>query len=110
MKKSILVNALLGLFIFIGNNTFAQTSKTITDEINTAIVSAEATIKKEKSLSDVDKQKFMARLQAISKSAKTRDDKEAEILFEKEYKRIADNYKRITSKSLPKLHPDKKEN
>ena len=110
MKKSILIAAILSLFVLVGNNVSAQTNKAVaTTKVEKVTIAAIKTIKDNKSLSDTDKQKFIKRLTALSNSAKA-TDKKTSVDFELEYNRIASNYKRITSKTLPDLNTTKSGN
>ena len=108
MKKSILIAALLGLFVIVGNNASAQDAKVVS-KIEKTTIDAIKTINNNKSLSDADKQKFIKRLSVLSDSAKA-SDKETKVNFEQEYNRIADNYARITNKSLPAIDSTKNDN
>ena len=110
MKKTILITAIIGLFVCIGNSASAQTAKAVTvTKIEKVTIAAIKTIKDDKSLSDEDKQKFIKRLSALSSSA-TATDKKTAINFKLEYNRIASNYARITKKSLPAIGATKSGN
>ncbi len=108
MKKSILVAAIIGLFVITGNEVSAQDAKAV-NKIEKATTAAVNTIKKDKTLSAADKEKFIKRLSALSDSAQS-TDKKTKVDFELEYNRIASNYARITSKALPALEPTKSGN
>jgi hypothetical protein len=107
MKKLLISASLFGLFILFGNNICAQTSKAVTHEIDTDTKTAISTIKEDKALKDAQKEKFILRIEAFAKAAKKNDDTKAKEIFEKEYKRIADNYNRVTGNSLPKITKEK---
>ena len=103
MKKIIVSAAFLGLFILFGNNVSAQASENIVNEIEVATKAAVSLINDNSSLNDADKKKFIARFEANAKYSKAQEDSKAKTSFNDGYKRLADNYNRITGKTLPAL-------
>lgn len=106
MKKSILIPLIVfGLFALNGSSVLAQTevtAKNTTKELSKTekiTIDAILVISKNKSLADADKQKFIKRLQALSNNTKTGNTAR----FKEEYKRLSNNYKRVTNKTLPTI-------
>ena len=109
MRKSILITALLALFVCAGSNAIAQTEKSAkVTKIEKVTTDAIKTIKDDKTLSEDEKARFIKRLNALSKVMKAEGKTMAD--FESGYKGVASNYARITNKALPAVKTTKSGN
>jgi hypothetical protein len=93
--KNIVVVSFLILSMLSSGIIFAQDKVDNKSVFTTAIELIEGN----KELSEQDKKKFVSRLEVIAKTNKE--------IQEKEYTRIADNYKNTTGLDLPKFKSDK---
>ncbi|PJA07457.1 MAG: hypothetical protein COX70_06535 [Flavobacteriales bacterium CG_4_10_14_0_2_um_filter_32_8] len=107
MKKLILSVSLFGLFLLFGNTVSAQATIAVVQKIDAATNSAITSIKENKSLKDAEKEKFVLRIETFASAAKKNEDARAIEVFEAEYNRIAENYKRTTGNELPELIANK---
>lgn len=103
MKKLFISASLLSLFILFGINVSAQATKAVVQKIDAATKSAITSINDDKKLKDAEKEKFILRIETFANAAKKNDDAKAIEVFESEYNRIAENYKRTTGNELPQL-------
>ena len=107
MKKLILSVTLFGLFILLGNTISAQATAVVVQKIDLATNSAITSIKENSTLKDAEKEKFILRIETFSNAAKKNEDARAIEVFDAEYNRIAENYKRTTGNELPELTTNK---
>ncbi len=100
MKKIIICASILGLFVLTANNVAAQTSQTVTKEIDTKTAVAIKTINANKKLTDTEKKNYVTRISIAARVAKTKNDTEGKASYDNDFNTLEASYSKKTGEQL----------
>lgn len=102
MRKIVIAVSLLGLFAVTLPNMVAQTTETVSKDIDTKTAFAVKTINANKKLSETEKKNYVTRISIASRVAKTKNDAEGKASFDNDFKALEASYTKKTGETLTK--------